>query len=116
VLVIDDELNLGKCVVRMLKHHDVALLTDGEAGFARLRDGALPDLVLCDLLMPGRTGIELYEALAQCRPEVLGRIVFMTGASNLPAWDQFVSRHSVRVISKPFPPGSLDALVASAIL
>ena len=116
MLVIDDEVHLGKCIKRMLKQHDVSLVTDGDEGFERLRAGALPDLVLCDLLMPGRTGMELYEALSQCRPEALGRMVFMTGASDFPEWERFLKQHSaVRVLPKPFDSGSLEALVAGVL-
>ena len=59
---------------------------------------------------------ELYEELEQCRPEVLARLVFMTGASNTPAFERFLAKHHrVRVLSKPFGPGSIDALVEESL-
>jgi CheY-like chemotaxis protein len=115
VVVIDDEVILGRSIRRTLKQHDVALLEDGQAGLARLTQGTLPDLVLCDLMMPGCSGMELYQALAQRRPEVLPRIAFMTGGTFSPDWDDFLRHHAVTVLNKPFEEGALDALVAQAL-
>lgn len=115
ILVIDDEAVLGRSIRRTLRQHDVALLEDGEAGLARLVEGALPDLVLCDLMMPGCTGMELYEALARRRPEVLSRMAFMTGGTFSSDSEQFLSQNPVTVLSKPFEEGALEALVARAL-
>ena len=114
-MVIDDEVILGRSIRRTLKQHDVALLEDGEAGLARLTEGALPDLVLCDLMMPGCTGMELYEALAVRRPEVLSRMAFMTGGTFSPDSEDFLREHPVTVLTKPFEEGALAALVAQAL-
>ena len=115
ILVIDDEVVLGRSIRRTLKQHDVALLEDGETALARLIEGALPDLVLCDLMMPGCTGMELYEALARRRPEVLSRIAFMTGGTFSPDSEDFLSQHPVTVLNKPFEEGALEGLVARAL-
>ena len=115
VLVIDDEVSLGRSIKRALRHHDVALLEDGDAALARLREGELPHLVLCDLMMPGRSGMDLFEALSRCRPEALERMVFMTGGSFTPECERFLEVQRVSVINKPFPEGALADLVARAL-
>ena len=106
---------MTRSIRRTLKGHDVALLEDGDAGLARLSEGALPDLVLCDLMMPGRTGMELYEELARRRPEVLSRLAFMTGGTFTSDSEQFLQEHAVVVLNKPFELGALDALVEQAL-
>lgn len=113
MLVIDDEPTLGRSIVRALRHHDVTLLADGESGLAKLKEGELPDVVLCDLMMPVCSGMDLYAELARVRPEALERIVFMTGGSYTAESDRFLAQHAVMVITKPFEPGSLEALVAT---
>ena len=115
LLVIDDEPILGRSLARALRHHDVALVVGGDAGLARLKEGELPDLVLCDLMMPGFGGIDLYRALEQCRPEALERLVFMTGGSYTADCDRFIEEHAVVVLTKPFAPRLVDELVAEAL-
>jgi CheY-like chemotaxis protein len=111
VLVIDDDLTLGRSIVRTLRKHDVTLLTDAAAALARLETGELPDLVLCDLMMPGCSGMELFAKLEHVRPEVLERMVFMTGGSCTAESDRFLEDHGVVVLDKPFETGALEALV-----
>jgi CheY-like chemotaxis protein len=115
VLVIDDEAILGRSLARALRPHEVTLLVSGDAGLARLREGELPDLVLCDLMMPGFSGMDLYEALVACRPEALERLVFMTGGSFSEECDRFIEEHAVVVLTKPFEPRAVDALLARVL-
>ncbi|MDP1822673.1 MAG: ATP-binding protein [Archangium sp.] len=115
VLVIDDEPLVGKSISRMLRDHDVVVTADGNEALARLRDGELPDLVLCDLMMPGLTGMELYERLSEVREEVLPRLAFMSGGAFTPGAEQFVNSHPVTVLTKPFDRRTLDALVAQVL-
>ena len=115
MLVIDDEAILARSIKRTLRNHDVSLLDSGDAALARLSEGELPDLVLCDLMMPGRSGMQLFEALSRCRPEALQRMVFMTGGSYTEECERFLEAKPVSVIVKPFADGALDARVARAL-
>ena len=112
LLVIDDEVILGRSLARALRHHDVAILLRGDEGLAQLNAGELPDLVLCDLMMPGFSGMDLYRALAVSRPEALERLVFMTGGSFSDECDRFLEENAVVVLNKPFEPRAVDALLA----
>lgn len=60
------------------------------------------DAVLCDLMMPQMTGIELHARLSVSRPEVAARMVFLTGGV---CWS----------LGKPFDPRALLELVAERI-
>jgi two-component system NtrC family sensor kinase len=60
ILVVDDEVEIGQAVQRMLgRDHDLDVVGGAEAAHARLAE-AHYDLVLCDLLMPETTGMDLY--------------------------------------------------------
>lgn len=43
-----------------------------------------PDVVVLDVMMPGRSGLELYQALVEHSPRLEGRVIFLTGAPDEP--------------------------------
>lgn len=81
ILVVDDDEMVGRALARGLtKEHDVTVVTSGTAAAEVLRRKAF-DFVLCDLMMPEMTGMELHAAFAKSDPEVASRFVFMTGGA-----------------------------------
>jgi FixJ family two-component response regulator len=60
------------------------------------------DLVFCDLMMKGMTGMDLHARLLIEAPAMLGKIVFMTGGAYSPAARQFLIDHPGDFIEKPF--------------
>ncbi len=81
ILVVDDDEMVGKALARGLKkEHDVTVVASGRAAAELLRCEPF-DFVLCDLMMPEMTGMELHAALAKSDSEVASRFVFMTGGA-----------------------------------
>jgi two-component system, OmpR family, response regulator MprA len=64
ILVVDDDARLRRAVRRVLvsQGFDVEVAEDGDAASGRLRTGSF-DLVVLDVMMPGRDGIEVCERL-----------------------------------------------------
>jgi two-component system NtrC family sensor kinase len=60
------------------------------------------DLVFCDLMMHGLSGMELAAQLARRAPERLARVVFMTGGAFVPAAARFMAEHADACLEKPF--------------
>jgi nitrogen-specific signal transduction histidine kinase/CheY-like chemotaxis protein len=103
VLVVDDEPLLGQVVCRLLQpEHRVVLETDAPAALARIAAGERFDVLLCDLMMPGMTGMGFYERLAAQRPELLDRVVFMTGGAFTASAREFLERVPNPQLTKPF--------------
>jgi len=80
LLVVDDEPEIRRGLKAMLKrfgHVDVA----ASAAQARelLISDTFYDLVLCDLMMPGESGEELYSWITNVRPELAARVAYVTG-------------------------------------
>jgi PAS domain S-box-containing protein len=112
VLVIDDEAEIGDAVRRLLDgEHQIDAVTDAAAGLARL-EAAHYDVVLCDLMMPVMTGMELFRRLSEERPDVTGRIVFMTGGVFDTDASRFLDQVTNPRVNKPFDRETLRSLFA----
>ncbi|HEX4600635.1 MAG TPA: response regulator [Gemmatimonadales bacterium] len=113
ILVIDDEVQLRGVVRRILERagHDVVEAGDGDEGLKRHREHGA-DLVLLDIFMPGRDGIELIRDLRAEAPET--KIVVMSGGGrrgNLDLLDDARMLGASRSLRKPFELAALLALV-----
>jgi two-component system, OmpR family, copper resistance phosphate regulon response regulator CusR len=64
ILVVEDERKLAQVLQSALKaeHYDVVLAPTGEDGFFRANAESF-DLVLLDLMLPGRNGLEILQTL-----------------------------------------------------
>lgn len=115
VLVIDDEVAICRSLQRLLsKDHDVTIESDARRGAALAADGGW-DVVFCDLMMPGMTGMDVYESLAVTCPEVAHRMVFMTAGSFSPrSWDFLESTENAH-LTKPFDPAALRGAVVELL-
>jgi CheY-like chemotaxis protein len=81
VLIVDDEVRLREGLAGLLrKEHIVHSAGSALHALECLRSGAQFDVILTDVMMPGTSGVELYEAIVQEFPSYAERVVFMTGA------------------------------------
>jgi signal transduction histidine kinase/ActR/RegA family two-component response regulator len=82
VLVVDDDPVFSRTIRRSLKPHDVKTCAAASEAQAILLDPAYaPDLVLCDVFLPGANGNLLHARIAKHRPEIARRFVFVTGGA-----------------------------------
>ncbi len=115
VLVIDDEMAICRSLQRLLgKEHDVTIECDPRQGALLAADGTW-DVVFCDLMMPGMTGMDVYESLVATRPEVARRVIFMTAGSFSPRSWQFLEATENIQMTKPFEPAALRRLVRECL-
>ncbi len=112
ILVVDDEPEVGQLLIDILERdgHRVDRASSGREALSRLSDGEV-DLILCDLRMPDLDGPALYRELAAQRPELLGRLVFMTGDTLGGDMTGFLTETGVRVLEKPLEPAAVSARV-----
>jgi PAS domain S-box-containing protein len=113
VLVIDDEPALAAMIRRVLaKDCDVDLAVDAREGLERLGGPEPYDVILCDLMMPDMTGMDLFAEVARRHPGVERRFIFMTGGAFTPRATEFLAQVSNRRLEKPFETAVLKAAVA----
>ena len=113
IVVIDDELQLGRTLRAALDTYDVVLATNGREGLELLLSGPSPALILCDMMMPDVSGVGIYEALRRDRPELCERFVFMTGGAFSEASLQFVAGPGARRLHKPVGAAEVQRLLAT---
>jgi signal transduction histidine kinase/ActR/RegA family two-component response regulator len=82
ILVVDDDPVFSRTIRRSLRPHDVRTCGAASEAQALLLDsGYTPDLVLCDVFLPGANGNLLHSRVARQRPEIARRFVFVTGGA-----------------------------------
>jgi DNA-binding NtrC family response regulator len=112
VLVIDDELPVASMLGRVLgDEYDVQLSTSGREALDLLLGEMGFDVVLCDLLMPGMSGMDLYRKLSTQRPGAEKTLVFMTGGAFTPRAAEFLATVPNPRIEKPFDLHKMRRLV-----
>ena len=110
VLVVDDDPTLRRALSARLAHwgHAVEEAADGDAALAAMRDGAHA-LVLLDLSMPGRDGLDVLRA---ARAEGLaGDVVVLTANGTVETAVEALRLGAVDFVQKPADLGVLRAVV-----
>jgi PAS domain S-box-containing protein len=80
ILVVEDEAPIAELIRTFLGGHEVVLAKDAMHAI-ELVDARVFDLVLCDVVMPGKTGIDVYEAAGAPGGTPKERFVFMSGGA-----------------------------------
>ncbi len=117
VLVIEDQGPLARTLAKALAdRYEVTLAASvGEAIAAIDRHGEVFDAVLCDMLMPDGTGIDVFEHASRRYPELGPRFAFMTGGAFLPSVVQFLEQTPNARIDKPFGLPAIEELLDRVI-
>jgi PAS domain S-box-containing protein len=111
VLVVDDEPAVGAAIRRVLRGHYVTVVTTGQDALDLLAAGKHFDVMLSDLMMPGMSGMSLYQTLAKRHPEIASRVVFLTGGAFTPEAKAFLDRVENERMEKPFDSTEMRELI-----
>ncbi len=115
VLLIDDEPLVLRAVERTLSPpHQVTTVADAAEGL-RLAEAGGWDAILCDLMMPGLSGMELHARLQASRPGDAARVIFLSGDTFSDGAREFLERVPNARVDKPYEPATLRAAVATAV-
>ena len=108
ILVIDDNEILARSFVRMLRNYDACVESDPRRALARIHAGEEFALVMCDLKMPGLSGLEVLADLRTCFAGRAGmpQMIMMSGSDELSEEDL-----GTPVLAKPCSATELRSLV-----
>jgi signal transduction histidine kinase len=111
ILVIEDEPDIRESIDEMLGYEGMAVITaeNGDLG-ARLAREFLPDLIICDIMLPGLNG---YGVLTTLRNDPLTAnipFIFLTAKADRPSMRYGMELGADDYLTKPF---SSDELIAA---
>lgn len=113
ILIVDDNKDLALIIQIMLEDegYEVRQAHDGQDGYGIFLNFK-PDLVITDIHMPGKNGLELMEHIRRHDPSV--KTIYMSGdlISFLSPLEEEKKRYPVSLLEKPFSKGELMGLLS----
>ncbi len=112
LLVVDDEAMILGALRRSLgADYNVTCVGDGRRALERIKAGERFDVILCDLMMPELTGMDLHAELERIAPDQAGRMVFVSGGAFTPRAREFLERVPNARVEKPIDFQNLRVLL-----
>ncbi len=111
VLVIDDDELVLRGLQRMLSSpYNVDSAASGNEALEKIRNTHY-DVIVCDIMMPGLSGVGVYERLKSIQPDAQKRIIFISAGTFTEQSQDFANATSQPVLAKPISRQALvDAL------
>ena len=102
ILVVDDEMVIRDILIRILseKGYDVESAASGTEGLDKIMNTKY-DVYLLDIKMPGVDGRDIYEAISEKFPQLMNRVIFITGDTITRSTLDFLETTGREYLSKP---------------
>jgi CheY-like chemotaxis protein/two-component sensor histidine kinase len=116
VLIIEDDDEMRGLIVEVLggEGYEVSSATDGAKGLAEAAV-MLPDLILCDIVMPGLSGYDVLRTLRREPLTAVTPVIFLTGMGGPEALRAGMNLGADDYLVKPVQPTVLVAAVAARL-
>ena len=116
VLVVEDEPTVARLIGDVLEDEGmkVDILLDGREALDRAGQTSY-DLVICDMKMPGLDGQNFYKSLARSGNPLCDHFLFVTGDIVAAQTREFLERHHLPHVAKPFRVEELTEKVFSVL-
>jgi PAS domain S-box-containing protein len=113
VLVVDDDEKSALVLSRALApEHDVATSHDADEALTRIsQQNQGFDVIICDMMMPVKTGVDFFSDLAERDPSQSRRVIFLTGGAFTVKTREFLDRVPNTCLEKPCDMVTLRAAV-----
>jgi DNA-binding response OmpR family regulator len=116
VLVVDDDADIRELIARMLRQarYEVRTATDGETALASMLL-VVPDLVILDIAMPRRTGLEVLQVLRARRETAGTPVIVVTARASAQDVEQGFRVGADDYVIKPFRVPELMSRVLATV-
>jgi CheY-like chemotaxis protein len=124
ILIVDDEADARAFVETVVEETgDFTVLTagDGDSAVETAR-AETPDLVILDVMMPGKDGFHVFYALRQNPATANTPVIMLTGVSEKTGvrfsekdMDEFIGSSPIAFLDKPVSPGTLQGTIRKAL-
>ncbi len=112
LLVVDDEVRIAQSIGRLFSRElRVVSELDGRRALNRLKDDRDFDVIVCDLMMPEMSGIELFDEIRRLSPRLARRVIFLTGGAFTAEASAFLDSVRNPVVEKPFDAAQLRSVI-----
>lgn len=103
VLLVDDDMGVLSGYRRSLQVEELSIefALSGAQALRRLLSDKPPDVVVCDMLLPDVSGVEVYQRAVAAEPSYRQRFAVATGASGTPVVAAFLTTFTGPVLHKP---------------
>ncbi len=116
ILVVDDEPGIRAALAELLgRAHEVVTAGSGVEARELLESDRRFDLVLCNLMMPRGSGMDLHDWLAERDRPLADAMVFVTGGAFTERARAFLARVPNLSLAKPIEPGVVVGVVSAGI-
>lgn len=114
ILIIDDERSVVQSIALALAGEGVEIETVLSGEDALIRTAAVRyDLIICDLMMPGLSGLDLLKSLRTYRPNT--PVLMITGYPTIKTAQESLKMGAFAFITKPFTPAEIRSAAARAL-
>jgi len=114
ILIVDDERSVVQSIALALagEAFEIETVLSGEDALIRTASVKY-DLVICDLMMPGLSGLDLLKSLREFRPTM--PVLMITGYPTVKTAEESVKMGAFAYITKPFTPADIRSAAARAL-
>lgn len=113
VLLVDDEKEYVEALAQRLEARNLSVITafDGDEAIDRVREENI-DVVILDMVMPGRSGIDVLKEIKKIQPLV--EVILLTGHATVQSAIDSMTRGAFYYLMKPAEMKSLLEKIAHA--
>jgi len=113
VLLVDDEEEYTEALAQRLEARNLSVTTasNGDEAIARVREEDV-DVVILDMVMPGRSGIEVLKEIKQIKPLV--EVIMLTGHATVQTAIHSMTQGAFYYLMKPSEMKSMIEKIANA--
>lgn len=113
ILVVDDDAEVRTSLTHLLERggYEVSVVSDGQKALAAL-ETSQPDVVLCDVRMPGMDGLEFQTKAASV---TRAPVVLFSAHADIPMAVEAIQNGAYNFLEKPFDPRRLLRLLENAV-